>query len=33
LEIAGVASAKKFLSQVTVQKIVEDIWNGDVIFW
>lgn len=33
LEIAGVANAKKFLSQKIVQKIVDDIWNGEVIFW
>ena len=33
LEIAVVADAKKFVSQKPVQKIVEDIWNGDVIFW
>ena len=33
LEIAAIADAKKFLSQSPVQKIVEDIWNGDVIFW
>ncbi|KIY01202.1 uncharacterized protein Z520_02754 [Fonsecaea multimorphosa CBS 102226] len=33
LEIAAIADAKKFLSQNSVQKIVEDIWNGDVIFW
>ncbi|EXJ94348.1 hypothetical protein A1O1_02742 [Capronia coronata CBS 617.96] len=33
LEIAAISNAKKFLSQSPVQKIVEDIWNGDVIFW
>ncbi|KAK4940826.1 hypothetical protein LTR10_019098 [Elasticomyces elasticus] len=33
LEIAAIGNAKKFLSQAPVQKIVEDIWNGDVIFW
>jgi hypothetical protein len=33
LEIAAVCDAKKFLSQKPVQKIVADIWNGDVIFW
>ncbi|EHY53055.1 hypothetical protein HRR83_006104 [Exophiala dermatitidis] len=33
LEIAAIGDAKKFLSQTPVQKIVEDIWNGDVIFW
>lgn len=33
LEIAAIGDAKKFLSQAPVQKIIEDIWNGDVIFW
>ncbi|KIW64120.1 hypothetical protein, variant [Phialophora macrospora] len=33
LEIAAIGDAKKFISQSPVQKIVEDIWNGDVIFW
>ena len=33
LEIAAIADAKKFVSQKPVQKIVEDIWSGDVIFW
>lgn len=33
LEIAAVASAKKFLSQRRVQKIVHAIWCGDIIFW
>lgn len=33
LEIAAVAGAKKFLSQRVVQKTVDDIWNGDIIFW
>lgn len=33
LEIAAVASAKKFLSQRLVQKVVQDIWDGDIIFW
>jgi hypothetical protein len=33
LEIAAVANAKKFLSQRPVQKIVDDIWSGNVIFW
>ena len=33
LEIAAVANAKKFLSQTQVQRIVEDIWQGDVVFW
>lgn len=33
LEIAAVADAKKFLSQRVVQRIVDDIWNGRIIFW
>ncbi|EXJ55591.1 hypothetical protein A1O7_08519 [Cladophialophora yegresii CBS 114405] len=33
LEIAAIGDAKKFISKSPVQKIVEDIWNGDVIFW
>ena len=33
LEIAAVASAKKFLSQRLVQKVVQDIWDGNIIFW
>ena len=33
LEIAAVANAKQFLSQSVVQKIVDDIWNGRIIFW
>lgn len=33
LEIAAVADAKKFLSQRVVQKRVDDIWNGHIIFW
>jgi hypothetical protein len=33
LEIASVCGAKKFLSQSPIQKVITDIWNGDVIFW
>lgn len=33
LEIAAMADAKKFISQRTVQKTVDDIWNGDIMFW
>ena len=33
LEVAAVAGAKKFLSQRVVQKTVDDIWNGHIIFW
>lgn len=33
LEIAAVADAKGFLSQRVVQKIVNGIWCGDIMFW
>ena len=33
LEIATIASAKNFLSQQAVQKMVNDIWSGDIVFW
>lgn len=33
LEIAAVADAKKFMSQRIVQRIVNGIWCGDIIFW
>lgn len=33
LEIAAVANAKKFLSQRPVQAVVDDVWNGNIIFW
>ena len=33
LEIAAVADAKRFLSQSVVQKVVNGIWHGDIIFW
>jgi hypothetical protein len=33
LEIATIAHAKKFLSQKVVQKVVNDIWNGEIVFW
>lgn len=33
LEIAAVGHAKKFLSQQVVQRIVNDIWNGEIVFW
>ncbi|KAL9089457.1 MAG: hypothetical protein Q9165_005778 [Trypethelium subeluteriae] len=33
LEIAVVAEAKKFLSQKTVQKVLNGIWNGEIVFW
>lgn len=33
LEIAAVADAKKFLSQPVVQKIVNGIWSGEIVFW
>lgn len=33
LEVAAVSNAKKFLSQRVVQRVVESIWKGDIIFW
>lgn len=33
LEIAAVSGSKKFLSQRVVQKIIEKIWRGDIVFW
>ncbi|RDI80559.1 hypothetical protein Vi05172_g9473 [Venturia inaequalis] len=33
LEIAAVTDAKKFLSQRVVQRIIESIWRGEIIFW
>ncbi|KIV99602.1 uncharacterized protein PV09_08777 [Verruconis gallopava] len=33
LEIAAVTNAKKFLSQRVVQRIIESIWKGDIVFW
>jgi hypothetical protein len=33
LEIAVVVDAKKFLSQRAVQKIVNGIWSGRIVFW
>lgn len=33
LEIATVREAKKFLSQRVVQRMIEAIWRGDVVFW
>jgi hypothetical protein len=33
LEIAAVAGAKKFLSQRSIQHIVDEIWKGDIVFW
>ena len=33
LEIAVVSEAKKFLSQKPVQKTLNGIWNGVIVFW
>lgn len=33
LEIAAIGNAKNFLSQRAVQKIVDGIWCGDIVFW
>lgn len=33
LELAAVSGAKKFLSQRVVQKVIDAIWRGDIVFW
>ncbi len=33
LDIAAVAEAKNFLSQRNVQKVVNGIWSGEIVFW
>ncbi|KAK3684362.1 hypothetical protein LTR37_020363 [Vermiconidia calcicola] len=33
LEIAAVAGAKKFLSEKPIQRVVNGIWKGDIVFW
>jgi hypothetical protein len=33
LEIAAVSGAKKFLSQRPIQKIINGLWRGDIVFW
>jgi hypothetical protein len=33
LEIALVCDAKKFISSQPVQKVVTDVWHGDIVFW
>ena len=33
LEVAAVAEAKKFLSQKAIQRIIDGIWKGDIVFW
>jgi hypothetical protein len=33
LEIAAVAGAKKFLGQKSIQRIINGIWQGDIVFW
>ncbi|KAF7593095.1 hypothetical protein BBP40_012040 [Aspergillus hancockii] len=33
LEIATIAHAKKFLSQKVVQRVINNIWKGEIVFW
>lgn len=33
LEIAAITGAKKFMCREPVQKIINDIWNGNIMFW
>lgn len=33
LEIATIAHAKRFLRQKVVQRVVDGIWKGEIVFW
>ena len=33
LEIAVIVGAKKFISQPSVQRIIDGIWKGNIVFW
>jgi len=33
LEIAAVSGSKYFISQKAVQRVIDNIWKGDIIFW
>ena len=33
LEIAVIVGAKKSISQPSVQRIIDGIWKGDIVFW
>ncbi|PYH99408.1 hypothetical protein BO71DRAFT_314222 [Aspergillus ellipticus CBS 707.79] len=33
MEIAAIAHAKRFLSQKVVQKVIDNIWRGEIVFW
>ena len=33
LEIAIIIHAKKFLSQKVVQRVIDNIWKGEIVFW
>jgi hypothetical protein len=33
LEIAAVSGAKKFLSQRPIQKVINGLWRGEIVFW
>ena len=33
LQIAAIAGAKRFLSQKAVQRVIDGIWYGDIVFW
>lgn len=33
LEIAIIVGAKKFLSQKVVQRVIDNIWKGEIVFW
>ncbi|KAK5165097.1 uncharacterized protein LTR77_009194 [Saxophila tyrrhenica] len=33
LEIAAVVEAKHFMGEKSIQRVINGIWNGDIIFW
>ncbi|KAI9930580.1 hypothetical protein MW887_011334 [Aspergillus wentii] len=33
LEIATIAQAKSFLGQKVVQRVIDNIWRGEIVFW
>lgn len=33
LEIAAVTESKRFLAQRAVQRVIDGIWNGSIVFW
>lgn len=33
LEIAAISGSKKFLGEKSIQRVINGIWNGEIIFW